>query len=215
MPVLPSANLPPPLPHRTTLALTSSRPFALLTATLFLLPPSPPTLAAVPYTEPFAALLSFLGMWAFLRRRHLPAALAWGVGSGFRPQGVVLGLGFFGWRFVLEEPVLRGRERYSIRVSGTRTNRRQASCGWLTASLWTDSQVLLHGLPKFAVLSAIGAVPFAAFQWWAYDQFCTRAGLAGRRPWCDQGVGMSYGWIQREYWSVPALACMNCARPLG
>lgn len=102
---------------RTTLALTSSPSFSLLTSILFLLPPSPPTLAAAPYTEPFAALFSFLGMWGFLRRRHLPAALAWAAAGAFRPQCALLGLGFFGWRFVLEEPVRRGKGRWSGRVS--------------------------------------------------------------------------------------------------
>ncbi|KAK4703367.1 GPI mannosyltransferase 2, partial [Phenoliferia sp. Uapishka_3] len=48
--------------HKLTLALHPSRSFALLTVVLFLLPPSPPTLNAIPYTEPFFALTTFLGM---------------------------------------------------------------------------------------------------------------------------------------------------------
>lgn len=62
-------------------------------------------------------------------------------------------------------------------------------------------QVLVHGLPKFALLSLVGSAPFLSFQWWAYHQFCAEQGA--RRPWCDEGLGLSYGWIQAEYWSVP------------
>lgn len=90
------------LPSRLTLEYSHSTSFSLTTALLLLVPPSPPTLNAVPYTEPFSALFTFLGMLYFLRRRWTVAAVCWAAGSAFRAQGVVLGVGFFGWQFILE-----------------------------------------------------------------------------------------------------------------
>ena len=102
---------------RLTLALHPSSPtFALVTATLFLLPPSPPTLNAVPYNEPFFALTSFLGMLLFARRQRLPAALVWAAGTLFRAQGIVLGPGFFGWHYLLDQPRRRsGKLELNVR----------------------------------------------------------------------------------------------------
>lgn len=84
-----------------TYALLGSKRYAILTSLLFLIPPSQPTLNAVPYTEPFAALCTFLGMYLYVTRQWAAAAGAWAFGSGFRAQGIVLGAGFFGWEFVL------------------------------------------------------------------------------------------------------------------
>lgn len=50
------------------------------------------------------------------------------------------------------------------------------------------------------MLAIVSAAPFFLFQAWAYSSFC--GGEASRRPWCDEGLGLSYGWIQREYWCV-------------
>lgn len=102
------------LTYSLTLRLSSSRSFALLTALLFLLPPSPPTLHSVPYTEPFAALFSIAGMLLHVQQRDLLAALCWAVGSGFRAQGIVLGVGFFGWRYLLERPWASGKLQLSV-----------------------------------------------------------------------------------------------------
>lgn len=77
--------------------------FAALTVVMFLLAPSRPTLHAVPYTEPFAAFFTFLGMLLFARSRSFLAAVAWAIGTVFRAQGVVLGVGFFGRRYLLQD----------------------------------------------------------------------------------------------------------------
>lgn len=100
-----------------TLTLFHSKQHALITSLLYLIPPSPPTALSVPYNEPIAACTTFLGMLAFARKQHLLAALAWSLGTAFRAQGIVLGVGFFGWWYLLERPVLRGNGQWSFRVS--------------------------------------------------------------------------------------------------
>lgn len=88
--------------YRLTRQLFPTRPdFAALATVSFLLAPSRPTLHAVPYTEPFASLFTFLGMSLFVRDQNFSASVAWAVGSLFRAQGVILGVGFFGWRYLL------------------------------------------------------------------------------------------------------------------
>ena len=66
------------------------------------------TLSAVPYTEPFAAFFTFLGMLYFVQRRWILAALVWGLGGIFRAQGILLGMGFFGWHFILSQSWTNG-----------------------------------------------------------------------------------------------------------
>ena len=110
--------------RRLTRQLFPTRPdFAALTVIAFLLAPSRPTLHAVPYTEPFAAFFTFLGMLLFSRGRSFLAAVAWAMGSAFRAQGIVLGFGYFGWRYLLQDlwkdgPGFTARQ---VRVSGTST----------------------------------------------------------------------------------------------
>lgn len=41
-------------------------------------------------------------------------------------------------------------------------------------------------------------MPFLAFETFIYQRFCTSQ--SAERPWCSEGLGMSYGWVQREYW---------------
>ncbi|KAM0750807.1 hypothetical protein T439DRAFT_348085 [Meredithblackwellia eburnea MCA 4105] len=173
--------------HLTKSLVPSLRPpknsanFPLLVAVLFLLSPSPATLHSAPYTEPFFAFTTFLGMLLYLRKQHLLASGVWGLGTMFRAQGVVLGVGFFGWKYVLEEPRRKFNRAYSFHT-------------------------LLRGIPPFFVYSTISAAPFLAYQRWVFNQFCPSSPEAllgrARRPWCEGLLGFSYGWIQREYWDV-------------
>ncbi|GAA6054109.1 hypothetical protein NBRC10513_006125 [Rhodotorula toruloides] len=161
--------------HRLTVRLFPRRSaFALTTALLFLLAPGRPTLHAVPYTEPFAALFTFLGMLLFYKNRDATAAVAWALGTTMRAQGVVLGLGFFGWKWVLRRT-----------WDGTSSGRLQR---------------LATGIPVFAALSLLSSLPFLAFQRYVYTLFCSEP--SSLRPWCTEGLGFSYGWIQSEYWDV-------------
>ncbi|GAA6058645.1 hypothetical protein JCM10212_004056 [Sporobolomyces blumeae] len=148
-----------------------SRKFAMTSATLFLLAPARAVLHAVPYTEPFAAFCAFAGMLAFSERRHLVAALAWSIGSLFRAQGAALGLGFFGWRFMLEG-------------------------GWQNGQF--SAQRFSVGTIRTAFFAAMAALPLLAFQAFAHRQFCSPSSTP--RPWCSSTFGFSYGWVQSHYW---------------
>ncbi|GAA5867644.1 hypothetical protein JCM3774_001543 [Rhodotorula dairenensis] len=163
--------------HRLTQRLFPNRPdFAAFATAMFLLAPSRPTLHAVPYTEPFAALFTFLGMLLFLRKRDLLASVAWAAGSLFRAQGVVLGVGFFGWRYLLQD-VWRDGPGFSAR----------------------HIRRLLVNAPVFAFLATVSSAPFLAFEAYIFRQFCSSE--SSDHPWCSQSFGMSYGWVQREYWN--------------
>ncbi|GAA6023198.1 hypothetical protein JCM8202_001024 [Rhodotorula sphaerocarpa] len=163
--------------HRLTLQVFPKRlDLASMAALLFLLAPSRPTLHGVPYTEPFAAFFTFLGMLLFLRDRDWSAALVWAVGSAFRAQGILLGFGFFGWKWILRKTWFDGPGS-----AGRHTGR------------------LLVNAPVFAALALLSASPFFAFEAYVYRRFCHSPDTA--RPWCTQGLGMSYGWVQREYWN--------------
>ncbi|GAA6057042.1 hypothetical protein JCM3770_005223 [Rhodotorula araucariae] len=167
--------------HRLTLRLFPSRPsFALVTSLLFLAAPARPTLHGVPYTEPFAALCTFGGLLLYFSGRDVPAALAWGAGAAFRAQGAVLGVGFFGWKWVLR----RAFDGQTTRMAVLKR--------------------LLINFPRFASLSLLSASPFLLFQSYVYCQYCS-ASAGELRPWCSEGIGLSYGWVQREYWDVGPL----------
>lgn len=130
---------------RLTRQLFPSRPkFAALTALMFLLAPSRPTLHAVPYTEPFAAFFTFLGMSLFSRGRSFLAAVAWAMGSAFRAQGIIIGFGFFGWRYLLEDvwkdgPGVSARQ---VRVSSTtfHSSHLPYSCSKRHSACWSTRQ---------------------------------------------------------------------------
>lgn len=99
---------------RLTLVLTSKQKFSLLTSILFLIPPSPTTLNSIPYTEPFSALFTFLGMYFYIKNRNLLAAIIWSLGTLFKAQGIILGIGFFGWKFILMSGKRQGLFRLKV-----------------------------------------------------------------------------------------------------
>jgi phosphatidylinositol glycan class V len=104
---------------RLTLTLTHSSTIAYTTSLLFIISPSPATLNASPYTEPFAALFTFLGMLFFVRQRWFMAAVWWTIGTSFRAQGLLLGIGFFGWQFVIGSIKRRTLVRSLISMSSS------------------------------------------------------------------------------------------------
>ena len=165
---------------------------------MFLLAPSRPTLHAVPYTESFAAFFTFLGMLLFSRGESFLAAVAWAMGSAFRAQGAVLGFGFFGWRYLLQDVWKDGPGFSARQVRVSVTSSRLDSTPRRDLHLFSAPQRLLVNAATFVFLSTLSAIPFLAFETFIYQQFCTSQSI--ERPWCSQGLGMSYGWVQREYW---------------
>ncbi|GAA5995790.1 GPI-anchor transamidase GPI18 [Rhodotorula paludigena] len=164
--------------HRLTSRLYPERPaFAVTSAVLFLLAPARPVLHGVPYTEPFSAFLTFAGMLRYAQDADLAAALLWAVGTLFRAQGAVIGIGFFGWKFLLRHSFdgAVGVRAYLAR--------------------------LIDNLPRFIFFSLLSAAPFLAFEAYVYRDFCLDGSLPSR-PWCTEGLGFSYSWVQREYWDV-------------
>ncbi|GAA6005245.1 hypothetical protein JCM11491_002633 [Sporobolomyces phaffii] len=159
--------------YKMTLHLSQSPTHSLVTSFLFLLAPARAVLHAVPYTEPLSAFFTFAGMYSFVSRRHVRSSILFACGTLFRAQGAVLGLGFFGWRYMLEQPFRAGR-----------------------FSFWK----LATGTAITAALSLISASPFLAFQAYAHRLYCSQP--ASVRPWCSSASGFSYDWVQSHYWDV-------------
>ncbi|GAA5898913.1 uncharacterized protein JCM6883_003469 [Sporobolomyces salmoneus] len=159
--------------YKLSFQLFRSREYSLATSILFLLAPARAVLHAVPYTEPFSALFTFAGMLSFIQHQDFLSSIMFACGATFRAQGAVLGLGFFGWRWILEKP-----------FAATRFSPRR----------------LVQGIVVTSFLSLISASPFLAFQAYAYREHCSSPILL--RPWCSSTFGFSYGWIQSHYWNV-------------
>jgi phosphatidylinositol glycan class V len=68
-------------------------------------------------------------------------------------------------------------------------------------SPFSHLQKLAFGFPVFLFLSLLSAAPFFAFERYIYTLYCLPDSTQWR-PWCDSTFGLSYGWIQREYWCV-------------
>ncbi|KAM0786696.1 hypothetical protein ACM66B_002140 [Microbotryomycetes sp. NB124-2] len=159
--------------YRLTLQVFRSHRMAMTTAVVYSVPPSWPTFHAVPYTEPFAALFTMLGMLLFVKHRSTLAAIVWASGTLFRAQGIVLGVGFFGWHYILRQP-------------------------WGTGKL--NIKLLVAGSVRVVALSLVSILPFVAFQFHIRFQFCHSPD--SNRPWCDTRLGIPYNWVQSHYWNV-------------
>ncbi|GAA5898936.1 uncharacterized protein JCM6883_003477 [Sporobolomyces salmoneus] len=181
-----------------SLHLFRSREYSLITSTLFLLAPARAVLHAVPYTEPFSALFTFAGMLTFIQHRDLLSSIMFACGATFRAQGAVMGLGFFGWRWILQRPFAANR---------------------------LSLKRLVQGIVVTSFLSLISASPFLVFQAHAYREHCSS--LTSLRPWCSSTFGFSYGWIQNlldidadtnvgpfRYWTLLQLPNFLLASPV-
>jgi Gpi18-like mannosyltransferase len=69
---------------------------------LYVLAPAP-AIFSVPYTEPFFALFTFLGMLCISKRQHFFASLAFAASTCFRATGV-LNAGFLVWYLIWRSP---------------------------------------------------------------------------------------------------------------
>jgi len=126
----------------------------------------------VPYTEPFFALFTFLGMLLVERRRLLPAAAAFAAATSFRAQGV-RNLGFIVYALVIVPRPFRVLVRHLDDAALTRQN-----------------------VVKSVMFGAIVAAPFVASQSAGYHQFCGE----GQRPWCGDRLPIIYSFVQEHYW---------------
>lgn len=124
------------------------------------------------YTESLFAFLSFYGMLLYVQNRLFLASLVWAAGSLSRANGIVY-VGFFVWELLSE----RRRRYIGLGVY---------QIGFLV---------------KLIVCSLIVIAPFALFQLFAYDAFCTRLPPSLVRPWCESKIPLIYSFVQKEYWN--------------
>ncbi|KAJ2296853.1 ER membrane glycoprotein subunit of the GPI transamidase complex-like protein [Coemansia sp. RSA 2706] len=128
-------------------------------------------------TESLFAWLAFTALLCIARRRYFAASL-WLCASGLcRSNGVVYS-GFLVWDLVVR------REAW---------DRNQRRIG----------PMALQAL-RAAVLVAISALGFVAFQVYGYRQGCLQAlhPAHGPRPYCRGLPATMYGFVQAEYWNV-------------
>lgn len=132
------------------------------------------------YSESVFAMTLFWGVFCLEQKpsRYFSAAFLFALGSGARSNGMV-SIGFIGYQMLSEIHQSYGK----LRV---------ASCQVLLGTLLVKTfQILL--------LACIVALPFMAFQYYGYVQFC---GSAVTSPWCDCYLPLPYSYIQKQYWNV-------------
>ncbi|NXP00520.1 PIGV mannosyltransferase, partial [Certhia brachydactyla] len=162
---------------------------------------------AATYSESMFACLAFSAMWQLEKGQSWLSGLLFTLASAARANGMV-NAGFFLYS--------RGK-RFAFQLQGGSASLRKLS------SLW--KQVL--SLAASAALMCAGIfLPFALFQYYAYERFCGPgtglaqsipepllelardkgyrvAGMAGAKPpWCSQRFPVVYSYIQDAYWNV-------------
>ncbi|KAI0667402.1 GPI mannosyltransferase 2 [Trametes maxima] len=100
--------------YQLTLIHFRSRPLALLTSLLSLLPSSPVTLRIAGYSEPLFTLFSYCGMLFCARKNWFFAACCFALAGAFRSIGIFL-CGFIAWGLVID-PILTHRKVQVDRV---------------------------------------------------------------------------------------------------
>ncbi|KAG0136017.1 hypothetical protein HOY82DRAFT_119357 [Tuber indicum] len=131
---------------------------------------------SAPYSESLFALLSFSGLYCYVRGYVIVSGACMFLASMVRSNGLLNGAVFLhdfwriGWRFVV------GVER-----------------GWRVVGS-------LAGLGIGGLLVGAGlALP----QWLAYGRYCPAGSGAGElRSWCNNTVPSIYFFVQEQYWNV-------------
>lgn len=169
--------------NRLTIRLTSSRRFAYLTSTLYILSPSPGA-SLSPYTEPLYALLTFSGMLLLpdasslfslsSTAKLMGAICCWAGATAVRPLGV-LNVGYLGWALVI-------RPSFIDEAFGWR---KRIGCGLLAI-----------------VAAGFITAPFVGSQIVFYKQFCTGWKEGGEHKWCGKSIPLVYTFVQHRYWYV-------------
>ena len=170
-------------------SLERKRQVAFTAACLHIISPAGLFLSA-PYGESTFALLSFSGIWSYIRalkHRHAPkdmflaeevawtsmAGVCFGISAMIRSNGLFWGI-MLAWDAIA-----------TLYKLGTR--RQSAELGRLT------------GIVVSGILIGLG---FIAPQIVAYREYCMGDST---RPWCDRMLPSIYSWVQEHYWNVGLL----------
>ncbi|KAJ1679516.1 ER membrane glycoprotein subunit of the GPI transamidase complex-like protein [Spiromyces aspiralis] len=160
--------------YRLSCKVFDDEPFAYLAGVCYCFLPASIFMSAV-YTESTFALISFGAMLLVVKRRYWYAAVATGVSTLCRANGIFY-IGFFVW-----DLLIAGRPW--SRSSGCRTVTTVAS---------------------IACLALVASSGYIGFQYYGYRSFCLAAGSrAPDRPsWCESSIPLLYGYVQDRYWNV-------------
>ncbi|KAJ2740116.1 ER membrane glycoprotein subunit of the GPI transamidase complex-like protein [Coemansia sp. BCRC 34301] len=151
-----------------------SEQLAYVAALLFVAAPASAFMSSV-YTESLFAWLVFSALLLIARRQHMWAALCL-CASGLCRSNGVLYAGFFVWDLVVCSDAWRGRRYAALAVQTVRA----------------------------ALLVAVSALGFAAFQAYGHRMFCQQADAvaAVQRPYCSDTFTTIYSFVQAEYWDI-------------
>lgn len=134
------------------------------------------------YSESVFAMTLFWGVFCLEQKpsRYLSAAFLFALGSGARSNGIV-SIGFIGYRMLSE--IYQSCQKLKV----------------ATCSCWVLLGMLLLKTFHMLLLVCIVGLPFVAFQYYGFVQFC---GSAENSPWCDSYLSLPYSYIQKHYWNV-------------
>ncbi|KAI8394062.1 dolichol-p-mannose mannosyltransferase [Radiomyces spectabilis] len=136
---------------------------------------SPPSLFMSSfYTESLFAYLSFSGMNFMSRGHPLLASIVWSFASATRSNGIIYA-GFFIYHLIIQPCLSRP---FSFKV-------------------------IILGVLRTVIYTALTWSGFLAFQYYGYLQHCTHEPL---RPWCSSTFPLLYSFVQKEYWNNGFLA---------
>lgn len=162
--------------HKVSSMILEDEELAFQSTAFFCLNPASIFYASI-YSESLFSLLSFAGMWEFLRGSRWKSACLFAISAGVRSNGVLHG-GFLLFQAMQEAFKASHHRRFKVAV--------QIVC-------------------VVVVQTAIVLAPFVAFQTFGFLKLCyeTRErGIKDSRPWCNKRIPYLYGFVQSHYWDV-------------
>lgn len=163
-------------PYNVKLQMDTQFQFAEITCYLFALTPAS-VFCSSPYTEPLFSLVSFIGMYLWVKSKgnSLLASFIFGLGSFIRGNGILLsGFFLFGvWK-------LKSRKLFIL------------------------PQIILTIFPYFLV-QTLGYLYYCSE--WNENlqndiQYSSLDYLKKNHPWCLKSIPQLYSYVQRKYWNV-------------
>ena len=165
-------------------------PYLVDMATVFYCIPASSIFLSMVYTESSFALFTLLGLYALYVKRQLwTGTLFFAASTLIRSNGVI-------------SP--NDQRKRNVRLCtgilhvgylGHYQWRRLMACRKQTSMMWECFKCCV------AVLCSV--MPFLAWQYMGYSQFCKSAGdVLPTRPWCNDLIPYLYGFVQKEYWGV-------------